>query len=246
MKNRFRRTRGTPVIDVARIDFWAANGSGPLHRASVLSKILFLLLVVAAAVTAKNPYPLAAGYALMLLVAAVAGLPWWKMSLLSSYAAAFALLYGVSLRGGAWMYAMVIFKAITPAFAMLTLIVSTPYPRIFSFLSTFLPEIIASGLFMTYRTLFILLDMMNSFAAAIRLRGGFAPGSLYKNGANISNGIGMLLVRAVERASRLYAVMAVRGYSGSMAEARIGRLSRQDWLPIMTGVMVLMLVVLWK
>ena len=98
------------------------------------------------------------------------------------------------------------------------LIVSTPYPRIFSLLSAVLPEILAAGLFMTYRTLFILLDMMDNFVAAIRLRGGFSPGSLYKNSANISKGIGMLLVRAVERSSRLYAVMMVRGYSGSMAE----------------------------
>jgi len=31
-----------------------------------------------------------------------------------------------------------------------------------------------------------------------------------------------------------------------MAEARIGRLSRHDWLPLGAGAVVLMLVVLWK
>ncbi len=234
------------MIDVARIDHWAAIGSGPFHRASAFSKILFLLLVVAAAVMSKSPYPLALGCAVMLVAAAAARLPWTRMVMFSLYPAVFALLYGISLRAGVWMYSLLLFKAVTPAFAMVTLIVSTPYPRIFSLLSTFLPEIIASGLFMTYRTLFILLDMMDSFAAAIRLRGGFSPGSLYKNSANISKGLAMLLIRAVERASRLYAVMAVRGYSGSMAETGIGRLGRHDWLPVITGLVVLMLVAGWK
>jgi energy-coupling factor transporter transmembrane protein EcfT len=56
----------------------------------------------------------------------------------------------------------------------------------------------------------------------------------------------MLLVRAVERASRLYAVMAVRGYSGSMAEKGTVRFQRQDWLPLGTGMLLLLLVLVWK
>ncbi len=234
------------MIDVARIDHWAASGVGPLHRVSTGSKVIFLLLVVSAAVIARNPYPLIAGYGALLVVAAASGLPWTKIAALSWYAALFALLYALSLHGGAWTIALFVVKAITPALAILMLIVSTPYHRIFSLLSYFLPEILAAGLFMTYRTLFILLDMMDNFAIAIRLRGGFSPGSLYKNSTNISRGIGMLLVRAVERASRLYAVMAVRGYNGSMAKKDPVRFQAQDWLPLGTGAFVLILVLAWR
>jgi energy-coupling factor transporter transmembrane protein EcfT len=234
------------VIDVAKIDHWAASGTGPLHRSSPVAKLIFLLLVVAAAVMSKNPYSLIAGYGTLLVVAALAGLPWSKVMALSWYAAVFALLYSLSLRGGMWLRVLFIVKAITPSCAMLMLIMSTPYPRIFSLLSFVLPEIIAAGLFMTYRTLFILLDMMDNFAVAIRLRGGFSPGSLYKNSANISRGIAMMLVRAVERASRIYSVMVVRGYSGSMAEKSAIRLQREDWLPLATGTGVLLFVIFWK
>ncbi len=234
----------TVMIDVARIDHWASSGTGPMHRASPLSKMLFLLFVVAAAVTAKSPYPLMAGYAGILVVAALSRLPWIRMVVLSLYAVVFALLYGISLRGGWWLYTLLVFKAITPSLAMITLIISTPYPKIFSLLSAALPEMLAAGLFMAYRTLFILLDMMDNFAAAIRLRGGFSPGSLYKNSANISRGIAMLLVRAVERSSRLYAVMSVRGYSGSMAERGPIRFMHTDWLPLLTGMLVLTMVLL--
>jgi energy-coupling factor transporter transmembrane protein EcfT len=233
-------------MDVARIDHWAANGCGRFHRATTIAKFIFLLFVVSAAVLSRNPYPLMAGYGLLLAVASSSGLPWLKVTALSLYAALFATIYAVSLGGGVWLVALYIVKAITPSFAMLMLIVSTPYPRIFSLLSALLPEILAAGLFMTYRTLFVLLDMMAGFAAAIRLRGGFSPGSLYKNSANISKGIGMLLVRAEERASRLYAVMVVRGYNGSMAEKGSVRLHREDWLPLGAGMAVLLLVLVWK
>jgi len=216
------------------------------QRASSLSKAVFLFLVLAGVLAAKAPYPLAAGYGVILVVAALCGLPWFRIMVLSLYSAVFTVLYIISLRGGVLTHTVLVFKAITPALAVLTFVVSTPYPKIFSLLSAFLPEILASGLFMTYRTFFILIEMMDNFGAAIRLRGGFSPGSLHKNSANISRGIAMLLVKAVERSSRLYAVMAVRGYNGSMAQTGVGGFHRQDVLPIGTGIAVLMLALLWR
>lgn len=234
------------MIDVAKIDHWASSGNSLFHRASPIAKVIFLILVVLAAVVARDPAPLMAGYVILFVVTASTGLPWVSVTTLSWYSAVFALLYGLSFRGGVWMTALFMVKAITPSFAVLMLIVSTPYPRIFALLSVLLPEILAAGLFMTYRTLFILLDMMGNFAVSIRLRGGFSPGSLYKNGANISKGIGMLFVRAVERASRIYAVMIVRGYRGSMAEKGAVRLHPEDWLPLGAGSLIVALVLFWK
>jgi energy-coupling factor transporter transmembrane protein EcfT len=234
------------MIDVARIDHWAANGSGPFHRASTLSKVLFLVAVVAAVVITRDPALLAVVYGVLIAAAAASGLPWMTIGFLSLYAAIFAVLYALSLRGGAMIFALLLLKAVTPAYAVGIVITSTPYPRIFSFLGTFLPEILASGLFMTYRTLFILLDMMDNFGTAIRMRGGFSPGNIVKNGSNIAKGIGAMLVKAVERTSHLYAVMAVRGYSGSMAEESLGTLGRSDWLPLGIGIAVVALVMLWK
>ncbi len=233
------------MIDVARIDYWAASGAGVLHRTTALSKIMFLLLVVAAAVTARSAYPLIIGYAIIFMMVVVTRLPWARMMVLSLYAALFALLYAVTLQGGIPVYALLMFKAITPSFAMLVLVVTTPYPKIFSVLSSVLPEVLTAALFMTYRTLFILLEMMDNFAVSIRLRGGFSPGSLYKNSSNISKGIAMLLVRAVERSSRVYAVMAVRGYSGSMAEKGREHFGHEDLLPLVLGIVILMLAIIW-
>ena len=234
------------MIDVARIDHWAAHGTGMLHRASVPAKLLFLLAVVAAAVAAREPGPLAAGYLLLVVLAAASGLPWFTIALLSLYAAVFAALYAVSLHGGVWVFALILLKAVTPAYAVGVVIVTTPYPRVFAVLSAILPEVVAAGLFMTYRTFFILLDMMDNFSTAIRLRGGLTPGNIIRNGSNIARGIAVLVVRAVERASRLYAVMSVRGYSGSMADRTIGGWGRHDVLPVAAGMAVLAMTVLWR
>ncbi len=232
------------MIDVARIDYWAASGSGAFHRASVLAKIIFVGLVVVAAVLSRSVPALAAGYGLLLVVAAVARLPLLRILMLSLYAAIFAALYGMSLRGvGLAVYGLVLLKAVTPALAVLMLIVSTPYPRLFSLISAVLPELPAAGLFMTYRSFFILLDMMNSFSVALRFRAGLVPGRIMKTIVNIPRGIAMLLVEAVERSQRLYAVMAVRGYRGSMAEQERARLTRHDWLPLGAGGAVLLFVI---
>ncbi len=235
------------MIDVTRIDYWAASGYGAFHRASVLAKIIFVSLVVAAAVLSHSALALGAGFGFLLVVAAVARLPVLRITLLSLYAVIFAALYGISLRGvGPAVYGLVILKAVTPALAVLMLIVSTPYPRLFSLTSAVLPELPAAGLFMTYRSFFILLDMMNNFIVALRFRAGLARGRIMKTIANIPRGIAMLIVAAVERSSRLYAVMSVRGYRGSMAEPERARLTRQDWLPLGAGVIVILLVLVLR
>ena len=81
---------------------------------------------------------------------------------------------------------------------------------------------------------------------AIRLRGGFSPGNIIKNGASIAKGIGALLVQAIERSQRLFAVMSVRGYSGSMAGPAAVGLVRHDWLPLGAGSCVLALILVWR
>lgn len=233
------------MIDVARIDYWASSGSGIFHKASVSAKLCFVVMVVAAAVAACSVAALAIGYAILLVTAYLAGLPAKRIAPLSFYAAIFAALYGLSLKGvSASVYMLVILKAITPALAVLMLITSTPYPRIFSLAATVLPELLAAGLFMTYRSFFILLDLMNNFVVALRLRAGIERGRIIRTVMAIPRGIAMLLVSAVERSSRLYAVMTVRGYTGSMAEREGWHLRRHDTLPLAIGAAILILAVI--
>lgn len=233
------------MIDVARIDYWASSGSGVFHKASVPAKLCFVMMIVAAAVVSRSAAALGLGYAILLITASLAGLPAKRIAPLSFYAAIFAALYGLSLRGvAASVYLLVILKAITPALSVLMLISSTPYPRIYSLAAAILPEMLAAGLFMTYRSFFILLDLMNNFVVALRLRAGIGRGRIFRTVLAIPRGIAMLLVSAVERSSRLYAVMTVRGYSGSMAEKERWLFTWYDWLPLAAGAAILTLAII--
>lgn len=232
-------------MDIARIDYWASSGSSLLHRASVMSKLLMVLFVVSSAVLSRSVLPLFVGYVLMLFISAVSGLPVVRMAGLSLYAAIFSVLYGLSIRGAdPSVYGLVILKAVTPALSVLILISSTPYPRLFSFIGGALPELISSGLFMTYRSFFALLDLMHQFTVALRLRAGISRASRLRTIATIPSAIALLILRAVERSSRMYAVMTVRGYNGRMAEQERVRFTRHDWLPVGTGAAVLFLVIM--
>jgi len=63
-----------------------------------------------------------------------------------------------------------------------------------SLLAIFIPEALVAGLFMTYRTFFILLDMMDNLVLQYVSVAVFL-GQPFKNSTNISRGIGMLLIR---------------------------------------------------
>ena len=55
---------------------------------------------------------------MLIVLAALSGLPWIAISLLSLYAAVFAMLYAISLGGGWWTYALLLLKSVTPAYAV--------------------------------------------------------------------------------------------------------------------------------
>jgi energy-coupling factor transporter transmembrane protein EcfT len=132
------------------------------------------------------------------------------------------------------------FKALDAALAMVILIVTTPYPNVFACLSPFLPRVIVEGLFLTYRALFILLELMGNLVQALRIRGGISPRKYIKNITNFASGIGLLLIRGFDLSERLYGVMQVRGYSGKMAEEeRERKFSQKDIIPIAFGLFIL-------
>jgi energy-coupling factor transporter transmembrane protein EcfT len=94
------------------------------------------------------------------------------------------------------------------------------------------------GLFLTYRSTFILLELIGNLIRALRLRGGLTPGRYLKNIINFSSGIGLLLVRGFDLSERFYGVMRIRGYNGKMAEVESKKLGKRDAAPILIGILI--------
>jgi cobalt/nickel transport system permease protein len=207
-------------MDVAIIDYYANHGTSFLHRARTLPKIAFAVLSIASVVLTNDLYFLLGIYISLAAIVIWSRLPIMRILSIAAYPAIFALIFAVASWNGSWVRAgVIIMKALTAALTMVILIVTTPYPDIFLSIRPVLPKIIAEALVMTYRSIFILLELMNNLVKALRVRGGLTRRRYVSNVVNFSSGIGLLLIRGLDLSEKFYGVMTVRGYGGKISAA---------------------------
>ncbi|MGH7908969.1 MAG: energy-coupling factor transporter transmembrane component T family protein [Thermodesulfobacteriota bacterium] len=228
-------------MDIGIIDYFANSGGSFLHRVSPLYKIISTVFVLASIVITNDFIVLLSIYLMLTALVILTRLPYLKIISIAAYPAIFAVLFAISSWNEDWTVPVsIILKALDAALAMVLLIVTTPYPGVFASLSPFLPRVIVEGLFLTYRSLFILLGLMENLLCALIIRGGISPRRYIKNITNFASGIGLLLIRGFDLSERLYGVMHMRGYSGKMAgEERKEKFSKRDILPILVGLFIL-------
>ncbi len=233
-------------MDIAAIDYWANSGNSFLHRSSALGKGLAALAFVAATVMASSPFLLLAIYLLLAAGVFASRLPARRLFSIAAYPTLFALLFVASRwNGGLATPALILLKTLTAAQAMVLLIATTPYPDLFAALGRVTPGLLGDGLFVTYRSFFILLREMGRMLTALRLRGGMRPRQFASNLGNLSRALGMLLVRAVDLSEKLYAVLRIRGYRGRLVTgSRWHTMSGNDLFPLAAGVAALGLALL--
>jgi cobalt/nickel transport system permease protein len=204
-------------MDIARIDYWAASGTSTLHRSALVSKVLATASVIACVVLSRDIFFLVSLYAFVVISVRLARLPVLQIVGISLFPALFSVLYAISLARTGWaLPAVVVMKAVTAASAMILLVSTTPHAEVIGLFGRALPKVVKDGLFMTYRSFFILIELVGNFLSALRLRGGFRPGRILRNAGNISSGLGMMFILAYEKSQMLYDVMSVRGYSGKL------------------------------
>lgn len=227
-------------MDVSAIDYYANHGTSFLHKARAVSKILFAGLVIASVVITSDFYPLLAIYLSLLSLVIWTRLPVLKIISIAAYPALFALIFAAATWNGSWVRAgVIILKALDAALGMVILIVTTPYPEVFSCIRPVLPGIISEGLLLTYRSLFILLELTDNLIRGLRVRGGLTHGRYIKNVVNFSSGIGLLLVRGIDVSEKFYGVLSVRGYSGKISGRERGeKTGVNDFTAFLIGVII--------
>lgn len=227
-------------MDVSAIDYYANHGTSFLHGARSLSKIIFAGLVIASVVISSSFYLLLAVYVLLLTLVIWTRLPVLKIVTIAAYPAIFALIFAAASWNGNWLSAgVIVLKALCASLAMVILIVTTPYPGVFSSIEPVLPRIIREGLFLTYRSLFVLLELTDNLVKGLRVRGGLTHGRYIKNVVNFSSGIGLLLVRGLDISEKFYGVLNVRGYSGSISGGgRHEKTGVNDFAALLIGALI--------
>ena len=203
------------MIQLSYLDYSAVEGKSFLHRLSPILKIIGMLFVLFVVVTVKSLPGLFLLYVILLILFFIARVP-KKIFSLTLYPLIFAVLF-IFLSGFQIFFILLIFfKVLCGSTGVVLLLASTPYPSIFSILGRVLPSSFVIALFLTYRSIFILLTVLEETQHALYLRGGVRWRHPWRSLINISNAFGHLIIRGIDASEKMYESMELRGFEGKI------------------------------
>ncbi len=203
------------MIQLSYLDYSAVEGKSFLHRLSPMLKIIGMLLVLLVIVTVRNLPWLFLLYVILLTLFFVARVP-TRIFSLTLYPLIFAFLFAF-LSGFQIFFILLIFlKVLCGSTGVVLLLASTPYPSIFSVLGRVLPSFFVMALFLTYRSIFILLTVLENTQHALYLRGGVQWKHPWRSLINVSNAFGHLIIRGIDASEKMYESMELRGFEGKI------------------------------
>lgn len=203
------------MIQLSFLDYSAVEGKSFLHRLSPTLKIVGMLLVLFVIVTVRNLPGLFLLYMILLTLFFIARVP-VRIFSLTLYPLIFAFLF-IFLSGFRIFFILLIFlKVLCGSTAVVLLLASTPYPSVFSILGRVLPSSFVMALFLTYRSIFILLTCLEETQHALYLRGGVQWKHPWRSLINISNGFGHLIIQGIDASEKMYESMVLRGFKGKI------------------------------
>ena len=203
------------MIQLSYLDYSAVEGKSFLHRLSPMLKIIGMLFVLFVIVTVKNLPGLFLLYVILLALFFIARVP-VKIFSLTLYPLIFAILF-IFLSGFQIFFILLIcLKVLCGSTGVVLLLASTPYPSIFSVLGRVLPSSFVMALFLTYRSIFILLIVLEETEHALYLRGGVQWKHPWRSLINISNAFGHLIIKGIDSSEKMYESMVLRGFEGKI------------------------------
>ncbi len=199
------------MIQLSYLDYSAVEGKSFLHRLSPALKIIGMLVVLFVIVTARNLLGLFLLYVILLTLFFIARVP-VKIFSLTLYPLIFTILF-IFLSGFQIFFILLIFlKVLCGSTGVVLLLASTSYPSIFSVLGRVLPSSFVMALFLTYRSIFILLTVLEETQHALYLRGGVQWKHPWRSLINVSNAFGHLIIRGIDASEKMHESMVLRGF----------------------------------
>ncbi len=203
------------MIQLSYLDYIAVERRSFLHRLSPKLKIIGMILVLFLIVTVRSLPGLFLLYVILLALYFTAKVP-LKVFSLTLYPLVFAVLF-IFLSGFQVFFILLIFlKVLCGSTGVVLLLATTPYPSIFSTLGKVLPSSFVIALFLTYRSIFILLTVLEDTQHALYLRGGLQWKRPWRSLINISNAFGHLIIQGIDASEKMYESMVLRGFTGKI------------------------------
>jgi energy-coupling factor transporter transmembrane protein EcfT len=203
------------MIQLSYLDYIAVERRSFLNRLSPKLKIIGMILVLFAIVTVRNLPGLFLLYLILLTLFFTARIP-AKIFSLTLYPLIFAVLF-IFLSGfQIFFIILILLKVLCGSTGVVLLLATTPYPSIFSALGKVLPSSFVIALFLTYRSIFILLTVLEDTQHALYLRGGIQWKHPWRSLINISNAFGHLIIQGIDSSEKMYESMGLRGFKGKI------------------------------
>jgi len=203
------------MIQLSYLDYLATEGRSFLHRLSPRIKIIGMVLVLSGVVLLRDPKGFFILYGILVLLFLSARLP-LRIFSLTLYPLIFAILF-IFVSGFQIRFILLIFlKVLSGSTGAVLLLATTPYPSIFQTLGRFLPSLFVTVLFLTYRSIFILLNVLEETQHALYLRGGFQWRNPWRSLINISNAFGHLIIAGIDASEKMYESMTLRGFKNKI------------------------------
>jgi energy-coupling factor transporter transmembrane protein EcfT len=206
---------GDPMIQLSYLDYIAVERKSFLHRLSPKLKIIGMLLVLLGIVMLRNLPGLLLLYGVLLALFFISRIP-IKIFSLTFYPLIFTILF-IFISGFQIHFILLVFlKVLCGSTGVVLLLATTPYPSIFSVLGRVLPSSFVTALFLTYRSIFILLNILEETQHALYLRGGFQWRHPWRSLINISNAFGHLIIKGIDGSEKMYESMVLRGFKNKI------------------------------
>ena len=203
------------MIQLSYLDYLAVEGKSRLHRLPPLVKMFGVFLVLLGIVTVRSIPGLLALYAVLLSLFLVSRVP-LRVFPLTLYPLLFCFFF-IFISGFQFYFiGLVSLKVLSGTTSVVLLLATTPYPAIFAVLGKVLPSLFVTALFLTYRSIFILLNIFEETQHAIYLRGGFQWRHPWRSVVNISNAFGHLLIKGIDASEEMYESMMLRGFKNKI------------------------------
>lgn len=193
-------------MKITDIDYYAEFGESWLNKTPANIKLIAVGLVLAVVVLSGNVFLLGVLYLALLLMLLFSSAPKFKIIKMSFYPLIFLALFLLSVRNLSLELAFIfLFKALSAATALITLVFTTNYIKIFSCLKSILPGFLVTMLFLTYRSIFILARTLENLLDMMKFRGRPSV-------KNLGNILGFFVIKSIQTGENMYNAMKLRGY----------------------------------
>ncbi|HHU68795.1 MAG TPA: hypothetical protein GXZ31_00655 [Thermoanaerobacterales bacterium] len=232
-------------MEIAFFDNLAVNGKSFLHNASTLSKFIFTAIIINCVIISRGINELIFIAVLQSVLIIAIRLPIKRIFMAAFNPMFFSLVFAVT-KYPPFGYdsLLVLLKTFSAVLSVLILISATPFTELFSLLGHFLPSIITDALFVTYRSIFILIQQLDNHLTIMKIRGGF-NGGFINSIKNFSSLLGLVIIRSIDLSERMYHILKIRGYKGKIYSGKSFLVfNKQDIVSYILAVGTIMAVIL--